>query len=459
MAAAIQPDRFATERLVRAAWAPQPGPQTAAILCPIQNIGFGGARGGGKTSWEIGDNLIHSARWAPHGRGILFRRTYDELDEVRDQCAEVFNRIKGARWRASQNTWFFPFGGFLKLRYLAADKDADRYQGHQYNWLGVDEAGNFGTSIAIKKVRATLRDKHGVPCLFRMTANPGGPGHAWIKSEWIDVAQPMTPYRNPDTGEWQVFIPSRLQDNRILIDNDPGYLNRLRGAGPAWLVRAWLDGDWNATPEGGIIKGEWLEHRYTMIPAAADVCVHSWDTANKAAEINDPTVCTVWQFGRGTRGYYLRDEYRKRVEYPALRQAVIDLAERDRPNAVLIEDKASGQQLIQDLRNSTSLPIIAIEPLADKTTRMYAATPAMEAGLVFLPAAARWVLDYVIELTTFPLSPHKDRVDSTSQFLNWVRNFSGTIIYASTGTQHAGFAADGATETIGVQRATDYTGY
>lgn len=465
MASAILPDRFAQDRVVKAAWAPQAGPQTAAIYCPIQNIGFGGARGGGKTSWEIGDYLYHSARHAPYARGILFRRTYDELDEVRDQAAEVFNRLKGARWRAAANTWVMPWGGWLKLRYLAADRDAARYQGHQYNWLAIDEAGNFPNPDPINMVRATLRDKRGIPTLFRMTANPGGPGHSWIKSEWIDVAPPMTPYLNPNTGEWQVFIPSRLQDNRILFDNDPGYINRLRGSGPAWLVRAWLEGDWNATPEGGIVKAEWLRKRFEVVPAGADQVVHSWDTAYKPGALNDPSVCTVWNLGRGAPGYYLRDLFHGKLEYPALRQRVIDLAERDRPTAILIEDKASGQSLIQDLRNSTSLPIIPIEPEADKVTRMYAVTAMMEAGLVWLPARAPWVLDYEIELTTFPLAPHDDRVDSTSQFLKWVRGWTGRIVHHTTGVQRAGISAglgapaESAAGFGSVTRSTDLSGY
>lgn len=462
MAAAVQPDRFATERLIRAAWAPQPGPQTAALHCPIADILFGGARGGGKTSWLLGDYLTHAARWAPHGRGILFRRTYDELDEVKDQAAEMYNRI-GAEWRPSKHTWYFPFGGFLKLRYLRRDDDADRYQGHQYNWGGVDEVGNFPTDTPIRKIKATLRDKHGVPVRFPKTANPGGPGHAWLKARYVDPARPFAPHIDPDTGEPLIFIPSRLQDNRILMASDPGYLVRLRGAGPPWLVQAWLEGDWNATPEGGIIKAEWLRQRFETIPAGANQVVHSWDTAYKADQLNDPSVCTVWQLGRGAPGYYLRDQFRDRLEYPALRQKVIDLAERDRPTAILIEDKASGQSLIQDLRNSTRLPIIPIEPVGDKVTRMYAVTAMLEAGLVWLPARAPWVLDYEIEMTTFPLAPHDDRVDSTSQFLAWVRTWTGRIEHFSTGVQQASHAGTDLRETTagygGVQRATDLAGF
>lgn len=433
MAANLQPERAALiEREVKAAWAPQPGPQTAALLCPIADILFGGARGGGKTSWLLGDWLTHSARHAPHGRGVLFRRTYDELDEVKDQAAEIYDRI-GARWSPSKHTWYMPFGGFLKLRYLRRDADAERYQGHQYNWAGVDEAGNFPSPDPIDKIRATLRDKRGIPVRFPKTANPGGPGHAWLKAQYVDQAIPMQPRLDPTTGEARIFIPSRLQDNQILMQNDPGYVQRLRGSGPAWLVQAWLAGDWNATPEGGIIKAQWLRNRYRALPDGADLVVHSWDTAYKADQINDPSVCTVWRLGRGAQGYYLRDVFRQRLEYPALKRAVLSLAERDKPVAILIEDRASGQSLIQELRDATTLPIIAIDVHRDKETRMFAASAAFEAGLVRLPEAAPWLIDYEIELTTFPLAAHDDQVDSTSQFLNWVGGWSSRIESAGAG--------------------------
>lgn len=417
---------------MRAVWQPQPGPQTAALLCPIADIMFGGARGGGKTSWLLGDWMTHSARYAPHGRGILFRRTYDELDEVKDQAAEIYGRV-GSTWSPSKHTWYMPWGGFLKLRYLRRDADAERYQGHQYNWAGVDEAGNFPDPMPLDKIRATLRDKRGVPVRFPKTANPGGPGHAWLKSQYVDVCRPMSPHINPNTGEPQIFIPSRLQDNKILMENDPGYVNRLRGSGPAWLVQAWLAGDWNATPEGGIIKAEWLRNRFRAVPDGADLVVHSWDTAYKADQINDPSVCTVWHLGRGANGYYLRDVFRQRLEYPALKRAVLHLAERDRPVAILIEDRASGQSLLQELRDATTLPVIPIEVHKDKETRMFAASAAFEAGLVKLPEAAPWLIDYEIELTTFPLAAHDDQVDSTSQFLNWVRGWTGRIESAGAG--------------------------
>lgn len=406
------------------AWAPQPGPQSLLVTCAIQDILFGGARGGGKSDGLLGDWGIHSARYAGRGRGLIVRRTYDELDELVQRSQELYRPL-GAHWKPSRYTWTMPWGGTLKMRYLQRDEDAARYQGHSYNWVAIDEMGSFPSLAPIKKLKATLRDKTGVPVKFRATANPGGVGHAEIKREYIDPAPPLTPFQDPDTGMLRVFIPSRLQDNRLLMDNDPDYIKRLRGSGPAWLVRAWLEGDWNAAPEGGVLKAAWLR-KYSEVPSepARYMTVHSWDTAYKSGQHNDPSACTVWAVT--TTGYYLLEVFVAKMDYPTLKKRVIDFAERDRPNVVLIEDKASGQSLIQELRGATTIPIKAIEPEGDKVTRALAVSDMIEAGLVHVPDRAPWLLDYELELTTFPTKgAHDDQVDSTTQFLSWARVHAG----------------------------------
>lgn len=171
--------------------------------------------------------------------------------------------------------------------------------------------------------------------------------------------------------------------------------------------------------EGGIIKRSW-PRRYKTPPANPIRIIHSWDTANKAKEINDPSVCSVWAETR--LAYYLLYVWRDRVEYPALKSMAKSIAAKYPPQALLIEDKASGQQLIQDLKNSTRLPVIGIEPEGDKIIRMSSESPKFEAEKVFLPESASWLPEYEREIFSFPLSETFDQVDSTSQFLRWVEN-------------------------------------
>lgn len=434
---------------VNLVWRPQAGPQSLLVSCPADDILFGGARGGGKTDALLGDAGMYSQQYSPYFRGLLIRRTYDELDEVVARSHEIFGPL-GCHWQAGRYTWRFPWGGWLKLRYLKRDEDASKYQGHSYNWLGEDEAGNFAASAPLDKLSATLRDKNGVPIREIKTANPGGPGQAWLVDRYIKGFTPMVPHRDPESGRVRVYIPSRLQDNVELTRHDPGYAKRLRGTGPSWLVAAWLKGDWYAVQEGGVIKSKWwkryvvhdpdatpLEVRLSLPPGRVAAWVQSWDTGTKAEQVHDPSVCTVWAVMEDGNAY-LVDVLRKRMEYPDLKAAAVAMYDKWGADVVLIEDKGSGQSLIQDLRNSTKLPVKAIEPVGDKVTRAVTSTLLMEAGRMHLPTRAHWLLDYETELTSFPTKGvHDDQVDSTSQFLDWLRTFPLTYVprVASSGTR------------------------
>lgn len=189
--------------------------------------------------------------------------------------------------------------------------------------------------------------------------------------------------------------------------------------------------------DGGVFKESWCTRRYNLIPASANVCIHSWDTAQKEQEQNDPSVMTAWRLGHYDPGYYLADVFRDRVDYPTLKRKVISLALRDNPAAILIEDKSSGQSLIQELRTTTTLPVIAIEPEGSKFFRAVDVSPMVEAGQLILPYASQWLADYEGEVFAFPLATHDDQTDSTTQFLKWIRGWSGRIEFEGAGMTRA----------------------
>jgi predicted phage terminase large subunit-like protein len=181
---------------------------------------------------------------------------------------------------------------------------------------------------------------------------------------------------------------------------------------------------WNAlymgdpVPEGGeIFRSEWW--RYYDHEPEPDYIVQSWDTAFKRGQDNDYSVCTTW--GVLPRDYYLLDLWHGKVEYPELRRTALQLYEKWRPSKVLIEDKASGQSLIQELRRSTPIPLIPIKVDKDKTARAHAATPLIESGMVHLPKRAAWTTELIRECAQFPNGAHDDIVDSITQFLNHMR--------------------------------------
>jgi predicted phage terminase large subunit-like protein len=113
------------------------------------------------------------------------------------------------------------------------------------------------------------------------------------------------------------------------------------------------------------------------------------------------------------------------MEYPELKRAVRAEYERWRPEVVLIEDKASGTQLIQELIADGVHAVTRYQPQADKIMRMHAQTAMIENGFVHLPEAAPWLAPYLHELTTFPNGRHDDQVDSTAQLLDWFKRGSG----------------------------------
>jgi len=169
--------------------------------------------------------------------------------------------------------------------------------------------------------------------------------------------------------------------------------------------------------EGQIIKREWWKY-FSQAPNFIRT-IHSWDTAFKSKTQNDYSVCTVW--GETRTGYYLLDVWRAKVEFPELKRAAIALDARDKPSAVLVEDKASGQSLIQELQRDTNIPVIPYKVDSDKVARAYAVTPLMEAGKAFLPESAPWLFDYIEELSAFPGGEYDDQVDSTTQALAFMR--------------------------------------
>jgi hypothetical protein len=228
------------------------GPQIDLISCPIGDVFYGGARGGMKSYGIILDFVAHADRYGRAARGILFRRSYDELVEIERICHEILGGVW--TWKASGRTWTSPKSATLRLRYLDRDEDADRYQGHQYTRVYVDEAGAFASPRPIDKLFGALRSPEGVPVGRRLTGNPGGPGHQWLKQRYVDPAAPWTPFEyqpqpalQPDWHLSAVFIPATLDDNPFLMQHDPEYEGRLAAAGGAELFRAWRYGDWDIT--------------------------------------------------------------------------------------------------------------------------------------------------------------------------------------------------------------------
>ena len=172
--------------------------------------------------------------------------------------------------------------------------------------------------------------------------------------------------------------------------------------------------------DGNLIKVEWLCY-YEGLPHRFDRVVQSWDTANKAGELNDYSVCTTW--GVHDRRFYLLEVVRQRLNFPDLERRVIAEASKYPGCVILIEDKASGTQLIQTLNDKFIYDVVPYRAPAgmDKTMRLHAQSIHFENGRVLLPKEAPWLKDYVGELLGFPGMRYDDQVDSTTQALDYLR--------------------------------------
>lgn len=173
---------------------------------------------------------------------------------------------------------------------------------------------------------------------------------------------------------------------------------------------------------GAVVKREWfgtVASRQSFVASEEDAkIVQSWDTGIKAGNQHDASACATFSVRDGV--YQLIDMTVVRMEYPALKRMIVSHVARFNPEAVLMEDKGSGQSLLQDLRRETDLPLIACVPSVDKLTRLLRVTPLMEAGKVALPKFAPWLAAFEEELFSFPDGAHDDQVDAVVQYLNWV---------------------------------------
>lgn len=223
----------------------EPTPKQAAFLqSPAKFTLYGGARGGGKTFAVIIDWLTHSETYGRKARGIVFRRELTELDDFLEEAKDIL-QAAGHRWMEQKKQFVSHDGAILRCRYLDDDRDAAKYQGHQYTRVYIEEIGGFPNEAPIKKLAATLRSKWGIPCQFKATANPGGAGHTWVKARFISPAPPNTPFSKDSGKTYTVYIPAKLLDNPHLMENDPDYIEMIKASGDSELVRAWLDGDWD----------------------------------------------------------------------------------------------------------------------------------------------------------------------------------------------------------------------
>jgi predicted phage terminase large subunit-like protein len=251
-------------------------------------------------------------------------------------------------------------------------------------------------------------------------------GHVLGLEHWKVISFPAIA-EHDETHVVQTPYGTRLFQRRagepLHQDREPlELLNRIRET----LGEYNFAGQYQQAPaplSGGMIKLAWFKtYTHAELPSTFEQVLQSWDTANKPTELSDFSVCTTW--GILDKHVYLLDVYRKRLSYPELKSAVREQATRYNPRTILVEDMASGTQLIQEL---VAEGVHAVQPYASpmhKITRMNTVTSTIENGFVHIPEKVPWLGEFLHELTTFPKGKYSDQVDSTSQALDWLKQQS-----------------------------------
>ena len=243
--------------------------QKLFLASKAKHLGFGGARGGGK-SWAIRTKAVLLAFKYPGIKILIVRRTYNELSEnhIIPLCEllhvhDVDRSKRLASYNDSKKHIVFPNGSRILFRYCENDKDAERFQGTEVDILFIDEA-THQTEDRVRKLTACVRGTGDFPRRIYYIFNPGGVGHAWVKRLFID----RNFNQHEDPNDYQ-FIQSLVTDNMALMSKDPDYIRQLEALPPK-LREAWLLGRWDIF-EGQVFEEfrndpeHYVDRKYTHV--------------------------------------------------------------------------------------------------------------------------------------------------------------------------------------------------
>lgn len=221
-------------------WTPHPGFQRRFLSCAAFEALGGGAAGPGKTDCLV----MQAVRYAQHPatRALFLRTRYKDLLDVQDRMMALWPAL-GARWEASESRWRWPSGATVEMGYGANLRELGAYLGREFTAVLFDEVGLLPEAAGWLQLMSRVRStESSVPLRMRATANPGGPGHAWLKARFVTPTEGGRALaRDPDTGHTIAYVPGLGRDNPSL---PASYWTRLRAL-PDLLRRAWLDGDWD----------------------------------------------------------------------------------------------------------------------------------------------------------------------------------------------------------------------
>ena len=201
---------------------------------------YGGAAGGGKSYGQLVDAMIYALRYQK-SKQIIFRRTYPELEKSLIRTSfELFPKEIYA-FNKSSHTGTFKNGSIIDFAYCDKEDDVYKYQSAEYDVIRFDELTHFTESMYVYLI-SRCRGANGYPKHIKSSTNPGGIGHSWVKSRFIDIGAPDELHTIGKTS--RIFIPAKIADNKFLMESDPEYIDRLENLSERER-KALLYGEWD----------------------------------------------------------------------------------------------------------------------------------------------------------------------------------------------------------------------
>lgn len=418
----------------------------------------------------------------PDYSAVIFRRTFTDLKlagAIMDRSHQWLTQFEddGVKWNDRDKQWTFPSGSRLSFGYMEGPSDRDRYRSAEYQFVGFDECTEIDPDCFLFMFSRLRRNGSSpIPLRFRAATNPGGKFGEFYKKRYIpDEYASMSDLETKFGRLWETsepcadcqstgrlegdrcfycdglgkqvrkFLPARAQDNPSL--DVISYRKNLAKLGH--VVRQQMErGDWNVAESGGIFSQEWFrtfrmngdyiqmfpfDEHLRPLPSrtvARRDCVIfvTADTALKAKTTADYSVICTWAFHRQTGSLCLLKAYRGKVDAPGLKPLISTACLEARAQFVLIEEAASGIELIQILRKNNEciggIPVKSYLPgSADKVSRSVPAQIRMESGLIFFPdVETPEIAAGKLELIQFNKAPHDDFVDNVSMAAWYAEN-------------------------------------
>ncbi len=441
---------------------PQPGPQTDFLSTTANIALYGGAAGGGKTYGLLLEPLRHFDN--PKFGGVIFRRNTTQVRNeggLWDESVNLYSLLN-AYPREAALEWVFPSTARMKFSHLEYEKTVYDWQGSQIPFIGFDELTHF-TESQFFYMLSRNRSTSGIPGYIRATCNPDA--DSWVKGIikwWLDEEGYPIParsgvlryfFRQNDSLIWGnskdelnkdygvprddvksfTFIPSKLEDNKILMEKDPSYLSNLKALSRVERLRL-LGGNWNVRPSAGeYFRREWFPV-VDAVPSGWSRICRFWDrAATKPSEANkDPDWTRGLKLYKYPDGTWLVADLKSIRDSPlSVEQLIKNTASHDSVSVKIVAQQDPGSAGVAEASAFTRMLNgydVHTRPLTkDKTTRAKPVSAQCEAGNVRV-LRAPWNPEFFDEVENFPEGKHDDIVDVLSGAYNELSDDTPSIL-------------------------------